>query len=62
LQLSEHAPGMATLKGRPTVAFAGSSLQLEPGGLCISGRCGGSTGYRLFKLQGLGCKPEPADW
>jgi len=25
LQLSEHARGMATLKGRPTVAFAGSS-------------------------------------
>jgi len=39
---------------------AGSSLQLEPGGLCISGRCDCSTGYCLFKLQGSGCKPEPA--
>jgi len=58
LQLSEHVLGMATLKGRPT--FAGSSLQLEPGGLCVSGRCDYSTGYRLSKLQGSGCKPEPA--
>ena len=40
--------------------FAGSSLQLEPGGLCISGRCDCSTGYCLLKLQGSGCKPKPA--
>ncbi len=39
---------------------AGSSLQLEPEGLCISGRCDCSTGYRLPKPQGSGYKPEPA--
>jgi len=33
---------------------------LEPGGLCISRRCDCSIGYRLLKLQGSGCKPEPA--
>ena len=41
-------------------ALAGSSLQLEPEGLYISWRCDCSTGYRLFKLRGSGCKPEPA--
>jgi len=43
------------------LAFAGSSLKLEPEGLCISGRCDCSTGYRLLKPQGSDCKSEPAD-
>jgi len=39
---------------------AGSSLQLEPEGLCISGRRDCSIGYRLLKPQGSDCKSEPA--
>jgi len=46
---------------RVQACHAGSSLQLEPEGLCVSGRCDCSTGYRLLKPQGSGCKPEPAE-
>ncbi|GEM_PF-5303574 len=39
---------------------AGSSLQLEPEGLCVSGRCDCSIGYCSLKPQGSDYKCEPA--